>query len=72
MSDEPAIGDAFGEVMKAALAGRKSSSFPVPAENVVFIDIDKDTGLLAGPGCGKTISEAFVAGTEPQQRCPGN
>ena len=60
------------EFMKAALAGRKSSSFPVPAENVVFIDIDKDTGLLAGPGCGKTISEAFVAGTEPQQRCPGN
>jgi membrane carboxypeptidase/penicillin-binding protein len=60
------------EFMKAALAGRKSSPFPVPAENVVFIDIDKDTGLLAGPGCGKTISEAFVAGTEPQQRCPGN
>jgi penicillin-binding protein 1B len=60
------------EFMKAALTGRKSSPFPVPAENVVFIDIDKDTGLLAGPGCGKTISEAFVAGTEPQQRCPGN
>jgi penicillin-binding protein 1B len=60
------------EFMKAALAGRKSSSFPVPAENVVFIDIDKDTGLLAGPGCGKTIAESFVAGTEPQERCAGN
>ena len=59
------------EFMKAALAGQKSSSFEPPAENVVFIDIDKDTGLLAGPGCGKTISEAFVAGTEPQERCAG-
>jgi membrane carboxypeptidase/penicillin-binding protein len=60
------------EFMKAALAGQKSSAFHPPAENVVFIDIDKDTGLLAGPGCGKTISEAFVAGTEPQERCSGN
>jgi penicillin-binding protein 1B len=58
------------EFMKGALAGVKSASFEVPAEDIVFIDIDKETGLLATPGCPKVISEAFVAGTEPQERCP--
>jgi penicillin-binding protein 1B len=55
--------------MKGALAGRKTTSFPVPAENVVFIDIDKDTGLLATAACPRVVSEAFIAGTEPQERC---
>ena len=57
------------EFMKGALAGRKTRPFDVPAENIVFIDIDKDTGLLAAPACPKVISEAFIAGTEPQERC---
>jgi len=59
------------DFMKAALAGRKPAAFPVPAENVVFVDIDKETGLLASPSCGREISEAFIAGTEPQERCKG-
>jgi penicillin-binding protein 1B len=59
------------DFMKAALAGRKPAAFPVPAENVVFVDIDKETGLLASPSCGKSLSEAFIAGTEPQERCKG-
>ena len=33
------------------------------------MDIDKETGLLAGPDCPKTISEAFIAGTEPTELC---
>jgi membrane carboxypeptidase/penicillin-binding protein len=41
----------------------------VPAEDIVFIDIDKDTGLLAGPNCPRKISEAFIAGTEPTETC---
>jgi membrane carboxypeptidase/penicillin-binding protein len=57
--------------MKAALAGRKTHPFPVPAENIVFVDIDKETGLLASPTCGREISESFIAGTEPQERCKG-
>jgi penicillin-binding protein 1B len=57
------------EFMKGALAGVKTRSFPVPAENIVFLDIDNETGLLAGPRCPKVISEAFVPGTEPQEYC---
>ena len=41
----------------------------MPAANVVFIDIDPQTGLLASPNCPTTISEAFIAGTEPQEYC---
>jgi penicillin-binding protein 1B len=57
------------EFMKGALAGVKSRPFDVPAEDIVFVDIDKDTGLLAGPNCPRTMSEAFVAGTEPTEIC---
>ncbi len=55
--------------MNAALSGRKPSPFPAPPEGIVFVDIDKETGLLARPGCPKTRSEAFVAGTEPREPC---
>jgi penicillin-binding protein 1B len=57
------------DFMKEALAGVKTKPFAVPAENVIFVDIDKDTGLLASPGCPRVISEAFIVGTEPQERC---
>ncbi len=57
------------QFMKGALAGVPSRAFPAPSENVVFMDIDKETGLLAGPGCPKVFSEAFVAGTEPREPC---
>jgi len=55
--------------MKAALAGTKTRPFDVPAENVIFVDIDKETGLLAAPACPKRISEAFIVGTEPTEVC---
>jgi penicillin-binding protein 1B len=57
------------EFMKRALAGVKTGQFSVPASNIVFVDIDRQTGLLATPNCPKTISEAFIAGTEPFERC---
>jgi penicillin-binding protein 1B len=57
------------DFMKEALAGVKSVPFPVPSENVVFMDIDKDSGLLATSGCPKIAPEAFIAGTEPMERC---
>jgi penicillin-binding protein 1B len=58
------------EFMKGAVAGTKQRSFDVPPENVIFVDIDRGTGLLATPGCPKVISESFIAGTEPLERCP--
>jgi penicillin-binding protein 1B len=57
------------DFMKAALGGLKPSSFPAPPEGIVFVDIDRDTGLLATPACPRTRSEAFVAGTEPREPC---
>jgi penicillin-binding protein 1B len=57
------------DFMKAALSGRKPSPFPPPPEGIVFVDIDRETGLLARPECPRTRSEAFVAGTEPRVPC---
>jgi penicillin-binding protein 1B len=57
------------DFMKGALAGTTSPRFQVPASNIIFVDIDATTGLLATPSCPKTISESFIAGTEPQEYC---
>jgi penicillin-binding protein 1B len=57
------------DFMKGALAGRKLGQFSVPAANIVFVQIDPQTGLLATPSCPSTYSESFIAGTEPQEYC---
>jgi len=57
------------EFMKGALAGTKPKAFPVPPDDVIFLNIDPDTGRLATASCPKTFSEAFIAGTEPQEYC---
>jgi penicillin-binding protein 1B len=54
--------------MKNALAGRPSSAFNTP-EGVVYSSIDRDTGQLATPNCPRTITEAFLSGTDPRQYC---
>ena len=54
--------------MSRALAGRSNVSFE-PPDGIVYLDIDRDTGELAGPLCPRTFSEAFLAGTEPTQSC---
>jgi penicillin-binding protein 1B len=54
---------------KAIPEGAGPTPFSVPEENIVFIEIDRQTGLLATPSCPKTIEEAFIAGTEPHERC---
>ena len=56
------------DFMKAAMAGRPNVPFQVPG-GISFVDIDKDTGQLAGPGCDRTMSEAFLVGTEPTEYC---
>ena len=43
--------------------------FKVPS-GVTFVEIDKDTGKLAGPNCERTMKESFLAGTEPVESCP--
>jgi penicillin-binding protein 1B len=56
------------QFMRTALAGRASVPFEVP-DDITFMDIDADTGKLAGPHCPKVITEAFLSGTEPREVC---
>jgi penicillin-binding protein 1B len=56
------------EFMRTALGGRPNTQFEVP-EGVSFAEIDRDTGKLALPGCPRTYSESFLAGTEPVEFC---
>lgn len=56
------------DFMIRALAGHPDRSFDVP-EGVVFVDVDRESGRIAGPFCTRVISEAFIVGTEPWDRC---
>jgi penicillin-binding protein 1B len=56
------------QFMKNALAGHSSLGFQAP-DGVSFVEIDRDTGKLAQPGCPRTYNEAFLAGTEPLEIC---
>jgi penicillin-binding protein 1B len=56
------------EFMKNALAGRPSIPFEAP-DGVSFVEIDRDTGKLALPGCPRVYNEAFLTGTEPLEMC---
>jgi penicillin-binding protein 1B len=54
--------------MTHALAGLESPSFQTP-EGITFVDIDRDTGQLAGPACPRVFSESFIDGTQPTELC---
>ncbi len=54
--------------MSRALAGHANLAFEVP-DGITFADIDRDTGLLAVPGCPRVFHEAFIGGTEPTEVC---
>jgi penicillin-binding protein 1B len=56
------------DFMKRALAGHDNVSFE-PPDAVSFVEIDRDTGLLALPTCPRVTNEAFLAGTEPLVYC---
>lgn len=46
-----------------------ATSFALPA-NAVVRDVCALSGRLPGTGCTHTVSEAFLPGTEPTERCP--
>ena len=54
--------------MKKALAGHGNRTFDAP-EGITWVEIDRDTGKLATPGCPRTMSESFISGTEPTEYC---
>lgn len=49
----------------------KGEEFPIP-EQVVRVEIDPTTGLLATESCMEREMEFFINGTEPAVRCYGN
>ena len=56
------------QFMKNALAGCASVPFEAPV-GITFVEIDAETGKLAGRQCPKVITEAFLSGTEPREVC---
>jgi penicillin-binding protein 1B len=54
--------------MTRALAGHKSQPFAVP-DGITFVEVDKNTGELAGPFCDQRFNEAFLTGGEPRAVC---
>jgi penicillin-binding protein 1A len=63
-----AAGPIWVKLMRQAMKGMPSEDFPVP-ERVRFLDVDGKTGLLSRNGCGPTVREAFIEGTEPTRSC---
>ena len=51
---------------RKALADKPAEDFP-PADDVVFLKIDPETGLLAREGNANAIADVFRKGTEPTQ-----
>jgi penicillin-binding protein 1B len=58
----------FADFTRSVPPGYFTENFPVPS-NVVTADIDPDTGLLAGPGCPRRMTEVFIEGTAPSFQC---
>jgi penicillin-binding protein 1B len=57
-----------GRVLREAVGGRDGhGEFPVPRD-IEFVEIDRETGLRAGWGCGGE-REAFIVGTAPEESC---
>ncbi|HEX5110075.1 MAG TPA: PBP1A family penicillin-binding protein [Vicinamibacterales bacterium] len=56
------------EFMKSALAGRAEQRFEAP-DGITFVEIDRDSGKLASPGCPHRMMESFLEGTEPTEYC---
>jgi membrane carboxypeptidase/penicillin-binding protein len=54
--------------MNRGLAGHANLPLAEPG-GIVYVEIDKETGKLAVPGCPRTMREAFVSGTEPTEQC---
>jgi penicillin-binding protein 1B len=54
--------------MMRALAGHPDQRFEAP-DGIVFAEIDRDSGKIAGPFCTRIMREAFIVGTEPWEQC---
>jgi penicillin-binding protein 1B len=58
----------WGAIARRAFSGVSLQPFRPPVD-VELVEIDVETGRKAGPGCGRSATEVFVAGTAPQGNC---
>jgi penicillin-binding protein 1A len=56
------------DYVEGALEGQPNEPFPKP-DDIIVVPIDAQSGLLAGPNCGRVIEESFIRGTEPITYC---
>ena len=54
------------DYMRFALKDRPSENFPIP-KNIVFANIDNETGRLASATSNEVVRQAFLRGTQPGQ-----
>jgi penicillin-binding protein 1A len=58
------------EVMRAALAPRPRRNFVAP-DGIVYARVDRESGLLAGPGSKDSYFQAYAEGTAPTETSDG-
>jgi penicillin-binding protein 1B len=56
------------QFMSRALTGHRERRFEEPG-GIVWSEIDRDTGKIAGPACPRVMSESFLSGAEPSEYC---
>ncbi|MEF3280398.1 MAG: PBP1A family penicillin-binding protein [Elusimicrobiota bacterium] len=56
------------DIMQEILKEYPVRDFVVP-EKIVFVNIDEESGKIAGPKCKSKFMEAFLSGTEPTEFC---
>jgi penicillin-binding protein 1B len=56
-------------MQRAAAIDPSSKSFGAPPPGVVGVNIDPETGELAGPYCPRVVYQYFIDGTQPNQLC---
>jgi penicillin-binding protein 1B len=58
----------FSQFIKTMPASLLDQNFPAPAD-VVTAQIDPETGMLVTPYCPQTMTEVFLANTQPTEAC---
>jgi len=64
-----AAGPMWLQWMRAATAGQPTEDWPAPPPGVTQVQINRNTGCLAGEGDPYAVREVFMAGSEPTQAC---
>lgn len=58
----------FTDFIKGVPSNLLDEKFPAPAD-IVTAQVDPETGMLVTPDCPQTMTEVFLAGSEPRQFC---